>query len=129
MNTDRIIGIAESNGWTATIENKTHEAITFEFSKMTPAGQDFSFCAEMKENDYSNFIENVEECYQAYDPDYEASQWIGKDGHGQHGAPYHIKDLIEDMIAAKDMIWNLLCEFKDKTTDVFNIVNNSFNNK
>lgn len=113
MNTDRIIGIAENNGWSASIEDKTNKRIIFEFSKMTPAGQDFSFNVEMTENEYSNFIENVEEFYQAFDPDYEASLWIGKDGHGQHGAPYHIKDLIDDMLAAEDMIWDLLNSFKN----------------
>lgn len=113
MNIDRIVGIAENNGWTASIEDKTNQKITFEFSKMTPAGQDFSFSASMEDNDYSNFIENVEEYYQAYDPDYEASLWIGNDGHGKNGAPYHIKDLIEDMLTAEKMIWELLVSFKN----------------
>ena len=112
MNTDRIIGIAENDGWNASIEDKTNNAMTFSFAKETPAGQDFSFSAVMKNNDYSNFITSVEDSYEAYDPDYEASLWIGKDGHGTNGAPYHIKDLIDDMIAAEDMIGNLLQLFR-----------------
>lgn len=31
------------------------------------------------------------------DIDYEASLWIGDDGHGKNGAPYHIKDIIQEM--------------------------------
>ena len=31
------------------------------------------------------------------DVDYEASLWIGDDGHGKNGAPYHIKDIVQEM--------------------------------
>ena len=37
-------------------------------------------------------------------PDYEAYLWIGTDGHGKNGAPYHIKDIVSDMEAAEAMI-------------------------
>lgn len=30
--------------------------------------------------------------------------WIGTDGHGKNGAPYHIKDIVSDMEAAEAMI-------------------------
>lgn len=42
--------------------------------------------------------------YEAYDSDYEAYLWIGTDGHGKNGAPYHIKDIVSDMEAAEAMI-------------------------
>lgn len=46
--------------------------------------------------------------------DYETSLWIGKDGHGANGAPYHIKDILEEMYLAKEQIAILLYEIKRK---------------
>lgn len=51
---------------------------------------------------------SLEKYYEAYDPDYEAYPWIGPDGHGKNGAPYHIKDIVCDMEAAEAMIDMLL---------------------
>ena len=42
-----------------------------------------------------------------YDPDKEASLWIGDDGHGKNGAPYHLSDILADMRDAKQMIYDL----------------------
>ena len=47
---------------------------------------------------------SLEKYYEAYDSDYEAYLWIGTDGHGKNGAPYHIKDIVSDMEAAEAMI-------------------------
>lgn len=74
------------------------------FSQYTPAGQDFDFCAEMKDNDPDTLLKEIEQYYEGYDPDYEAYLWIGTDGHGKNGAPYHIKDIVSDMEAAEAMI-------------------------
>ena len=43
-----------------------------------------------------------------FDPDYEAYLWIGDDGHGRNGAPYHIKDIVSDMEEAEEQIYELL---------------------
>lgn len=37
----------------------------------------------------------LDDFYESYDPDYETYLWIGEDGHGKNGAPYHIKDILE----------------------------------
>ena len=42
--------------------------------------------------------------YEDFDPDYEAYLWIGDDGHGRNGAPYHIKDIVSDMEEAEEQI-------------------------
>ena len=47
----------------------------------------------MRDDDPENFLQELEKYYEAYDPDYEAYPWIGPDGHGKNGAPYHIKTL------------------------------------
>lgn len=46
--------------------------------------------------------------YEDFDPDYEAYLWIGDDGHGRNGAPYHIKDIVSDMEEAEEQIYELL---------------------
>lgn len=104
---DKIIRTAEEQGWTATIEEQNGSQLTFNFAKFTPQGQDFSFTAETFDNDPDVLLENIFDYYQVYDPDYEAYLWIGKDGHGHNGAPYHIADIVADMKAAEDMIFQL----------------------
>ena len=92
---EQITTVATSLGWQVTSDTSVPNVVEFEFSQYTPAGQDFDFCAEMKD---------IEQYYEGYDPDYEAYLWIGTDGHGKNGAPYHIKDIVSDMEAAEAMI-------------------------
>ena len=51
---------------------------------------------------------SVKEYYEGFAPDYEAYLWIGDDGHGRNGAPYHIKDIVSDMEEAEEQIYELL---------------------
>ena len=61
--------------------------------------------------------------YEDFDPDYEAYLWIGDDGHGRNGAPYHIKDIVSDMEEAEEQIYELLqaleVEFICNSQDLF----------
>lgn len=104
--TDKIIAAAEKQGWRADIEEQGGRTV-FEFSAFTPAGQDFAFTAEMRDNEPGTLLESIFNFYQDYDPDYETYLWIGEDGHGKKGAPYHIKDILRDMEAAEDMTFRL----------------------
>ena len=100
---EQITSVATSLGWHVGITSATG-IVEFEFSQYTPAGQDFNFCVEMKDDDLDSLLDDIERYYEAFDPDYEASLWIGDDGHGKRGAPYHIKDIVNDMEAAEKMI-------------------------
>ena len=104
---DMVISVAEKEGWTVTIEEQNELHITFNFAKFTPQGQDFSFSSNTFDNDHDVLLENIFDYYQDYDPDYEAYLWIGEDGHGHNGAPYHIADIVADMEAAEDMVFQL----------------------
>ena len=55
-----------------------------------------------------SLADEIEAYHEGFDPDYEASLWIGPDGHGHNGAPYHIKDIVADMEEAEDMVYGLL---------------------
>lgn len=102
-----ITDTAEQHGWTVAMEKRNGSQITFCFSKYTPYGQDFSFSADTFDNDADVLLENIFDYYQSYDPDYEAYLWIGNDGHGRNGAPYHIIDIVNDMKAAENMVYEL----------------------
>jgi hypothetical protein len=101
---EQITTVATSLGWQVSTDTSKPNIVLFEFSQYTPAGQDFDFCAEMKDNDPDTLLEEIEQYYEGYDPDYEAYLWIGTDGHGKNGAPYHIKDIVSDMEEAEAMI-------------------------
>lgn len=101
---EQITTVATSLGWQVSTDTSTPNIVEFEFSQYTPAGQDFDFCVEMQDNDIDGLLKEIERYYEAYDPDYEAYLWIGSDGHGKNGAPYHIKDIVSDMEAAEEMI-------------------------
>lgn len=104
---ENLTSTAEQLDWTVTTEARNGSHTTFCFSKYTPYGQDFSFSAETFDNDADVLLENIYEYYQSYDPDYEAYLWIGDDGHGHNGAPYHIIDIVKDMKAAENMVYEL----------------------
>lgn len=104
---DVVISVAQKEGWAVTIERKAETDIFFEFEKFTPKGQDFIFSVDTRNNSLGLLIDNILEYYQNYDPDYEAYLWIGPDGHGKNGAPYHIADIVEDMEAAAEMVYQL----------------------
>lgn len=98
---DRIIEIAEENGWKVDIESNDGDDFSYEFSKYSPADQDFSFEAEMKDNNVHTLLNDIEEYYDNYDCSYEAYLWLYNTGHGLNGAPYDMKDVYEDMEACK----------------------------
>ena len=52
-----------------------------------------------------------------FDPDYEASLWIGPDGHGANGAPYHIRDILDDMDAVQSAYNELADAFRPFVTE------------
>lgn len=102
--TEQITNVAVALGWSVETDASCPGLTEFVFRQYTPEGQDFGFSVEMRDNDPDSFLQEMEKYYEAYDPDYEAYLWIGTDGHGKHGAPYHIKDIVSDMEAAEAMI-------------------------
>lgn len=107
INIDAVMKCGEANGWDVRADRQGDNTI-FEFYKFTPAGQDFFFSAAMKGHSITSLVEEMEDFYEGFDPDYEASLWIGKDGHGLRGASYHIKDIVADMEKAEEMVYGLL---------------------
>lgn len=82
-----------------TRENST---VTATFIPRFSLNKDYSLEIEDVRN-YDDLCKKVRDCYEEYDPDYETYLWIGSDGHGINGAPYHIRDILEehDLIDSK----------------------------
>lgn len=104
----RIIDISQYAGWNVEADDKELSNVQFDFQRYTKFGQDFNFGVNMLNGNIDSLISNIEHYYEGFDPDYEASLWIGEDGHGKHGAPYHIKDIVTDMEDAEDKIYELI---------------------
>lgn len=109
---EQITTVAAKLGWQVETNTSNSDHAEFEFRKYTPCGQDFSFSVKMDGNDPDSLLEEVKDYYEDFDPDYEAYLWIGEDGHGKNGAPYHIKDIVDDMEQAEAMIGTLLESLK-----------------
>lgn len=107
---ERIERIAAENGWNMTHSESCSNPrdLDIEFEKYTSAYQDFFVCATLRANNPSTLIEDLREHYDGFDPDEEAMLWIGPDGHGLKGAPYHIKEIVDDMIVAGGMLGDLV---------------------
>lgn len=105
---ETIENVAELCGWKVSIDD-----MTFEFEQMIGT-QDFVFYIQCEKRELQSFVIQLENYLKDFDVDYETSIWIGKDGHGINGAPYHIKDILKDMYLAKVQIAILLYEIKRK---------------
>lgn len=95
---DKVTECAENIGFSVdTYIDKLNGNVEFEFNTSTAFGQDFHATCRMEDNDPDTLVKNVYDYWQGYDPDYEATLWIGSDGHGHNGAPYRISDIVRDM--------------------------------
>lgn len=108
-----VIRCGEANGWNVSTDTEHKSGIVlFDFSKFTPAGQDFSFSAAMKGKDLDSLITDMEDYYESFDVDEETYLWLDSRGHGKNGAPYRMRDVLEDMEAAEKMVESLLDAMK-----------------
>lgn len=111
MEIEELIKIAESDSWTVTEEEYSNGKGLL-FSKYSPAGQDFSISTGPFES-AEELINIILERYLDYDVDSEAYLWLDNDGHGKNGAPYHMRDVLEDMEACEKMISDLFISYQD----------------
>ena len=88
MTEKKFIQIAERLGWSV-----TKDSYDIELQFYTDYGQDFSFSVNRNED----YVKQVYDYYNSFDPDEEALLWVDDSGHGKNGAPYRLKDIITDM--------------------------------
>lgn len=96
-----------------TSENDDGTSTTIYFTFYTDCGQDVNQEIDLYDwNDEEEIKEKLDELYDNFDVDYETYIWIGDDGHGKSGAPYHIKDILADMEEVDEKLKQLSVEFK-----------------
>lgn len=98
MTEKKFIKIAESLGWSVT---KDRHDIELQF--YTDYGQDFSFSVNRNED----YVKQVYDYYNSFDPDEEALLWVDDSGHGKNGAPYRLTDIITDMEEVENKLGKL----------------------
>ena len=108
----KITEIAEILGWSVDFSESQNGKTDVNFAKYNSYGQDFNFSVELEDDDMEAFIDNIHEYYENFDVDEEAYIWIGSDGHGKNGAPYHIADIVKDMEEAEVMMADLYEAFR-----------------
>lgn len=88
----------KSEGWSIEEENENE----YRLGKYSPAGQDFSITVEGENID--EIIDSIYSAYEDYDVSYETYLWLDNSGHGTNGAPYELRDVLEDMEACEKYI-------------------------
>jgi len=100
----KIIDTAEELGWSCEIEKiketnpragAPYKYYEVRFSEFTTRNQDVN--VELQVESLDDLAGELYQYWQNYDVDEETALWIGPDGHGQNGAPYHITDILKDM--------------------------------
>lgn len=116
VSVDEVIGhIAQTLEWKSNFSINAQGDMDIEFENYTPQWQDLIVNITLPAGfTIDQIAVALYKYYDSYDPDEEASLWIGSDGHGKNGAPYHLKDLLQDMEDAKKMIWHLYKKFSLK---------------
>lgn len=84
-------------GWSVYYDKKCldKESVNIEFTTRKYTDMDVSIELELVFQNPGSISSNLKDYIENYDVDYEAYLWIGEDGHGQNGAPYHIKDIVD----------------------------------
>ena len=116
---DRIVEIAEENGWKVDVESNDGDDFSYEFSKYSPACQDFSFEAKMKNNNVYALLNDIKDYYDYYDCSYQTYLRLDNTGHGTNGTPYDMKDVYEDMEACKEMTFDLWKSLSEEDWDAY----------
>ena len=91
--------LAEDLGWSYNVDDTPNERgeVCVELEKYSPQNQDFIATIWFENGNKSDFMDKLYQYYSDFDPDEEASKWIGEDGHGANGAPYKLSDILQDM--------------------------------
>lgn len=86
---------------------------SFFIQKYSPAGQDCNFSLTCEKDNPSSVAKAFDELYQNYDPEEETMLWVGPDGHGKNGAPYHLSDVLKDMESVEKDLESAKNKIKD----------------
>lgn len=109
---EKIYEIAEREGWTVSHDFNSIMKVEFEFSKKSPAGQDFNFTTGVDDDDDEDYVlaelcKEVYHYWEFFDVCQQTYIWLDQFGHGANGAPDDMMDVYKDMEACETMIHDL----------------------
>lgn len=113
---EELIKAIEEHGWQVHITEQDGQKIA-ELERFAPGGEDFVTSVWFGGGTTEEFANALDEYCENYDVDYETYIWLGDDGHGKNGAPYHIKDILAD----KEWELGKLKELSTRIKTKFNI--------
>ncbi len=112
---NEFLNLAEDLGWSYNISDAPNDGdVCVGLEKESPAGQDFIATIWFENGNEYDFIDRLREYWEDFDPDEEAAGWIGEDGHGKNGAPYSVREILDDMEDCKGMLRELFCAFHNR---------------
>ena len=92
--------------------SQENSSVTATFVPLFSLNRDYSLEIE-DVRDFDDLCKKVQESYEGFYPDYETFLWIGPNGHGINGAPYRIRDILDEqeLIESKlsDLSRSLIC--------------------
>lgn len=94
--------ICEENGWTV-----CESADSIELYQYSPAGEDFSIILCCPPDDDEQFLDEIRECYEAFDPEEHVIELIDAKRAGLRGVP-NLKTLVVDADKIEEMIRQLV---------------------
>lgn len=95
--------------------NESEEQVELSIEKWSPTGRDIVFECEFKDKTTKEDISKTfKEYYESYDVSYETYIWLDWDGHGKNGAPYEMKDVLEDTMWIENELKKLSTLFEVK---------------
>lgn len=99
----------------STTINESKKQVEVSLEKWSPTGRDIVFEYEFKDNTTKEQIyKTFKEYDESYDVSYETYIWLDWDGHGKNGAPYELKDVLEDTMWIKNELKKLSTLFEIK---------------
>lgn len=106
MNQDvkTILSKIEALGWRVSNDGENEYMI----GKFSARGQDFNIFVSGETAE--ELVDSIYEAYENYDVSTETYLWLDNSGHGINGAPYDMRDVLEDMESCEQAILDLHTE-------------------
>ena len=103
--------------WVVNFKHNQKNGLT-EVSFWIDTGVTYDFGIELSVEDFCDLTREVFDRYEGFDPDEETALWIGPDGHGKNGAPYHIQDILDEMNQIDEELRKLYVACVDRRDEI-----------
>ena len=112
FNQNQVQFLENLKDWNATTTDNPETGLTDVFLQPTfPLQADLPL--EFSVSGFDELCTEIERSYMGFDADYETYIWLGPDGHGHNGAPYHIRDILDEMERYDDQLRRLWLAFDE----------------